>query len=72
MIPSTPRVEAFGVIKSLCMASIDGQMALAGTKPPKGMKEFTCRCFIEQFNKGSSMNSAKSFCREKAIGKFKL
>ena len=72
LLSSSQKVEAFGVIKRLCMTSIETQMALAGTKPPKGMKDFTCRCFIGQVKDGFSINSAKSFCREKAIDKFKL
>ena len=66
------RLEAFGLIKKFCIASIEAQIALTGTEPPEGMKEFTCQCFLDKVNEGYSISSAQSFCREGAIDKFKL
>ena len=72
LFPYNQSLEAIGLIKTFCKASIDSKMVLAGTKPPKGMKEFTCQCFAKKFNEGYSINSAKSICREKAIKEFNL
>lgn len=68
----TQRAAANGLIKRFCMASIEAQMALAANKPPKGMKDYTCQCFVDEIKMGTSMSSAKSLCREKSIDKFEL
>ena len=66
------RIEAFGVIKQLCLASIEAQTALSKSKPNKGLKDYSCNCFIDKIDKGESISSAQSNCKKMAIKKFNL
>ena len=38
----------------------------------KKIADFTCECFYEKFNSGSSISASKLFCKEKVSEKFNL
>ena len=58
------------LITSICMSNFKNAMNQAGKTAPIGMGEFTCDCFLDKINIGSSFNKAKMYCKEEAEKKF--
>lgn len=74
-------VEAENKITQLCLAGFKTAMSQAGKKPPKGMGDFTCDCFLREMNKGNSIQwrsllstieSAQGTCTQQAAERFKI
>ncbi len=61
-----------GLITKLCLASFNAAMTHAGKTPPPGMGTFTCSCFLDEVNKGASIDGAQSTCKAKAASRYKI
>ena len=69
-IPPAQSAGNHQLIRTMCMAAFDSAMADAGKTPPEGMGDYTCRCFIQQVENGSGIDSAKDICKQEAVKKF--
>ena len=58
------------IISRICISQFKQEMKEANKRPPKGMDSFTCKCFLENINKGISIDLAKTTCKEKATKQF--
>ncbi len=70
-LPSTSAVLD-DLITGICIEEFKTEMKNASLSIPRGMDQYTCKCFISLLNKGSSLDSAKTICREKASKKYNL
>ncbi|HGY5548520.1 MAG: hypothetical protein AB8A30_04430 [Prochlorococcus sp.] len=64
--------EEGNLIKMICLMNFKIAMADAGKLPPKGMGQFTCKCFMNQVNAGASISTAQSICKTKAAARYNL
>ena len=61
-----------GLITKFCLASFNAAMAHAGKTPPPGMGTYTCNCFLDEVNKGASIEGAQSTCKAKAASQYNI
>lgn len=69
--PARAAVDS-ATVMSLCLEGFETAMAAAGKTPPPGMGAYTCRCFLQQVQKGASISQARSTCRNQAASRFPL
>ena len=60
------------LLKSMCIIGFNYEMELANKVPPKGMSDFTCECFLDEFNLGTNLDKAQEKCKDKASSIFDL
>jgi len=59
-------------VTRFCLAGFQAAFQAARKVPPDGMGAYTCSCFVEQVNKGSSIQGATDVCRQLATTKYRL
>ncbi|MCP9827390.1 MULTISPECIES: hypothetical protein [unclassified Synechococcus] len=59
-------------VTRFCLAGFQAAFQAARKVPPDGMGAYTCNCFVEQVNKGSSIQGATDICRQLATTKYRL
>ena len=64
--------EHENAITKMCLLGFNAAMANAGKRPPAGMGQFTCQCFLEQVNAGEVISSAQSKCQAKASSQYDI
>jgi hypothetical protein len=47
-------------------------MTKAGKVPPQGMAAYACRCVVDRLTEGTSLVSARSYCRESTARRYAL
>ena len=50
----------------ICLDKFAYEMKNANISPPKGMGNFTCKCFLNEINQGKTINEAQNNCKNKA------
>ena len=60
------------LITLFCKTAVNAELKRAGTFPPKGMVEDTCRCFLVEVQKGAGIQAAQATCKAKAAGTYGL
>ena len=59
-------------LNEICLASFKEEAELGGNHTHPDLGNFTCNCFVKEIHIQTSIENAKSFCKEKAIKKFNL
>ena len=54
------------LITQLCRTAVKAELQRAGTVPPEGMVDNTCRCFVEEVQNGAGIQTAQATCKAKA------
>ena len=71
--PGAAQDSPFGdVVKGFCLAAFQSEMAQAGKQPPAGMANFACACVAERMSGGSSVNDARSSCRQATARRYPI
>lgn len=70
--PGQAASDEGGTINRLCLAGFNAAMSHAGKTPPAGMGTYTCNCFLEEVNNGTSIQAAQDICKQKAAARYKL
>ena len=60
------------LITQLCRTAVKAELQLAGTVPPEGMVDDTCRCFLEEVQNGAGIPTAQATCKAKAAKTYGL
>ncbi len=60
------------LINKFCIASIKSKIKFKNKQRSDSISHFTCDCFLEKFNSGSSIKNSRIYCKDKAIEKFNL
>lgn len=69
---SVARAMDTSMVMRLCMAGFEAAMQASAKTPPAGMGSFTCTCFVDRVQAGSSITDAQNHCREQAAARYKL
>lgn len=72
---ATEPVAASGIgsiVQAYCLAAFQQEMSQAGKVPPEGMAAYACRCVVDRITEGTSLPSARSFCRESTARRYAL
>ena len=54
------------LITQFCRTAVKAELQRAGTVPPEGMVDETCRCFLAEVQNGAGIQSAQATCKAKA------
>ena len=60
------------LITQFCRTAVKAELQRAGTAPPEGMVDETCRCFLAEVENGAGIQSAKATCKAKAAEAYGL
>ena len=60
------------LINKFCIASLKSKLKSKDKKEVNEISHFTCECFFRKYKSGSSMKTAKAYCRDKAEEKYDL
>jgi hypothetical protein len=60
------------MVQAYCLAAVEDEITRAGKVAPQGMADFACRCVVDQLTGGTSLLSARSYCRESTARRYAL
>ena len=60
------------LITQFCRTAVKAELQRAGTVPPVGMVDETCRCFLAEVQNGAGIQSAQATCKAKAAEAYGL
>jgi hypothetical protein len=60
------------IVQTYCLAAFQEEMSQAGKVPPEGMAAYACRCVVDRLTEGTSLSSARSFCRASTARRYSL
>ena len=60
------------LINKFCIATLKSKLDIKNQPNLKEISDFTCKCFFEKYNSGSSLKSSRIYCKDKASEKYNL
>ena len=60
------------MVQAYCVAAFQQEMSQAGKVAPEGMADYACRCVVERLTEGTSLPSARSFCRDSTARRYAM
>ena len=54
------------LLSHFCKTAVKAELHRAGTVPPEGMVDDTCRCFLADVQNGAGIQTAQATCKAKA------
>ena len=60
------------MITQFCRTAVKAELQKAGTVPPEGMVDDTCRCFLAEIQNGAGIQTAQATCKAKAAETYGL
>jgi hypothetical protein len=60
------------MVQAYCLAAFQQEMWQAGKVAPVGMADFACRCVVDRLTEGTSLTSARSYCRESTARRYSM
>ena len=60
------------LITQFCRTAVKAELQRAGTVPPEGMVDDTCRCFLAEVQNGAGIQTAQATCKAKAAETYSL
>ena len=60
------------LITQFCRTAVKAELQRAGTVPPQGMVDDTCRCFLDEVQNGAGIQMAQATCKAKAAETYGL
>ena len=60
------------LLNRFCIAKLKAERDIRKIQDFNEISNFTCKCFMEKFNSGSSIKMSRIYCRNKAAEKYNL
>lgn len=60
------------IVQAYCLAAVQQEISQTGKVAPEGMAAYACRCVVDRLTEGTSLLSARSFCRESTARRYSL
>ena len=60
------------IVKAFCLSAVENEMAQAGKTPPAGMANYAWGCVAERIGSGSSIDDARSDCRQATARRYPI
>ncbi|MEB3257547.1 MAG: hypothetical protein VKN83_04410 [Cyanobacteriota bacterium] len=64
--------EMGSIVQAYCLAAVEEEMTKAGKVAPQGMAAYACRCVVDRLTQGTSLGSARSYCKESTARRYAL
>ena len=72
LAPGSVAASDNSLITQFCRTAVKAELQRAGTVPPEGMVDDTCRCFLEEVQNGAGIQMAQATCKAKAAETYGL
>ena len=67
------RADGLGdIVKAVCLSAFENEMTQSGKTPPAGMADFACGCVADRIGSGSSLDTARSDCRQATARRYPI
>ena len=60
------------LINKFCIASLKSKLDISDGQKINEISHFTCECFLNKFNSGTSIKSSRIYCKNKTAEKYNL
>ena len=71
--PLPSRASEMGdLVKTICLGAFQAEMQVAGKVAPAGMADFACDCVAKRLTDGSSLDGAKTTCKQLTAKRYPL
>ncbi|MFZ0408465.1 MAG: hypothetical protein WAM11_10190 [Cyanobium sp.] len=60
------------IVKAFCLSAFENEMAQSGKTPPAGMANYACGCVADRIGSGSSIETARSDCRQATARRYPI
>ena len=60
------------LINKFCIATLKSKLDIKNKQHLNEISDFTCECFLKNYNSGNSLKSSRAYCRDKASEKYNL
>ena len=60
------------IIKYFCLSSLSNETFDKNKSKDQEIREYTCKCFVDQVNKIKDLDDAREVCKQDTIKKFDL
>ena len=67
-----PAEHKNSLINRLCIASLKSQLKIEDKQKSSEISNFTCKCFFEKYQSGSSIKTSRIYCKKKVAEKYNL
>jgi hypothetical protein len=61
-----------GMVKAICLGAFQSEIDGAGKVAPAGMADFACGCVTERISNGTSLDEARSTCKQLTAQRYPL
>ena len=60
------------IVKAFCLSAFESEMVQSGKTAPDGMANFACGCVADRIGSGSSLETARSDCRQATARRYPI
>jgi len=60
------------IVKAFCLSAFENEMAQSGKTPPAGMANYACGCVADRIGSGSTIETARSDCRQATAQRYPI
>ena len=60
------------IVKAFCLSAFESEMAQSGKTAPDGMANFACGCVADRIGSGSTLETARSDCRQATARRYPI
>ena len=60
------------IVKAFCLSAFESEMTQSGKTAPAGMADFACGCVADRIGSGSSLDTARSDCRQATARRYPI
>ena len=64
--------EMGDLVKTICLGAFNAEMQMAGKVAPAGMADYACDCVAKRLTDGSSLDGAKTTCKQLTAKRYPL
>ncbi len=64
--------EMGDLVKTICLGAFNAEIQMAGKVAPAGMADYACNCVAKRLTDGSSLDSAKTTCKQLTAKRYPL
>ncbi|MFM9109633.1 MAG: hypothetical protein ACKOPN_03365 [Prochlorococcaceae cyanobacterium] len=64
--------QVASMVRALCLKAFEAEMSRAGKTPPPGMASYACSCVADRISSGSSIEAARSSCRDATARRYPI
>ena len=60
------------IVRAVCLSAFENEVSQSGKRAPAGMADYACGCVADRIQGGSSVDAARSTCREATARRYAI